>query len=163
MTSVASTLRIDREICPAINKAFGISECKSVATSFSEIPGAHQFYSPTTSVSPFHSYLKELVCRSSEKCESRLQHLQSADYVDINYDAISQSLVVAAFTSKQTEPWQLTLQSLEVDKVEVGVLGLENPVAPESFTLSGFLHVVGVDKKLGMLEFVTSRTLLTSL
>jgi hypothetical protein len=70
--------------------------------------------------------------------------------VDITYDAISQSLVFAAFTSQQTEPWQLTLESLEAEKkVEVGVLGVEAPIAPESFTLSGFLHVVGVDDKLG--------------
>lgn len=142
----------DSEVCPLINKAFGISDCKSLDSSFSKIPGARQFYSPADSIAPFHDYLRELVCGSDadQKCGSRIDHLQNADYVDITYDAISQSLVLSAFTSQQAEPWQLTIAAPAPEqKVEIGVLGLDNAIDPEGITLSGFIHVVGVDNKLG--------------
>ena len=140
-------------MCPLVEKAFGVTDCKDTNTSFSEIPGARQFYSPAETISPSQSFLKELICGTDdgEKCGSKLEHLKDADYVDFTYDAIAQTLVVAAYTARKQQPWQVAMEILETNKkVEVGVLGVEKPIDPESFTISGFVHVVGHDKKLGM-------------
>ncbi|KAI5795199.1 PIG-X [Geopyxis carbonaria] len=142
-------------ICTLLNAAFSISECSSFEKSFVGIPGTHQFYHPLSHISSFRSYLEKLLCSvNTEKCKTRLGRLETADYVDLKYDAVSQTFVASAFWSRPKEPWRGTLKSLENDpKIEVGVLGHEKPMAEESFTLSGFLHVVGTDDKLEPVVF----------
>jgi hypothetical protein len=85
------------------------------------------------------------------ECKEQIESVGSADYIDLRYDAISQSLIINTFRSQPAEPWRETLQPVGTHKnIEVGVLGNEKPIATESLTLGGFLHVVGKDDKLGM-------------
>jgi len=83
------------------------------------------------------------------ECKEQIGSVELADYIDLRYDAISQSLIINTFRSQPAEPWRETLQAVGTHKnIEVGVLGNEKPIAAESLTLGGFLHVVGKDDKL---------------
>jgi hypothetical protein len=142
-------------ICSLLNDAFGLdaSDCKSFEDSFVEIPGGYQFYSPLASISALRSYVEKLLCAGSsdsDDCKSKVGPLESADYVDLKYDAISQTLVANTFWSRPEKPWQESIKSIKGhNNIEVGVLGNEKPMVEESLTLAGVLHVVAKDDKLG--------------
>lgn len=136
-----------------MNTVFGIDRCKSFRESFTELPGGYQFYSPLPSIAALPSYLAGLLCTgnpSSEDCKARVASIESADYVDIKYDAVSQTLTANVFWSQPQQPWQETVRPMEGHgNIEVGVLGNEKPMDDESLTLAGVLHVVGKGDKLG--------------
>ncbi|KAF8543553.1 PIG-X [Trichophaea hybrida] len=132
-------------ICNLLNNAFGVKNCKSLEESFIQVPGGYQFYSPLASIAAFRSYLDSLICSPNEKdCKTRTGSIDSADYIDIKFDAVSQILVANTFWSQPEKPWRETVRPTEGYKnIEVGVLGNEKPMDVESLTLGGFLHVVG--------------------
>ena len=76
--------------------------------------------------------------------------LGSANYVDIDFDTISQVLRISIFRHKPPDQAGWTEQFDNVSgavKVEVGVLASEKPTEPEEISLGGFLTVVGEDEK----------------
>lgn len=88
-----------------------------------------------------------------ESCRLRAASIKSADYLDIDYDAISQSLVLSAFwhSPPLAEAWDERIDNSQASiKVEVGVLANEKPTEPEELSLAGFLAVVGEDRKPSM-------------
>ncbi|MCJ1282978.1 protease B nonderepressible form [Xylographa opegraphella] len=76
--------------------------------------------------------------------------LGSADYVDIDFDTISQALTISTFHGEPPGQIGWTERFNNFDgavKVEVGVLATEKPTEPEELSLGGFLTIVGEDDK----------------
>lgn len=103
------------------------------------------------SLTDFATYLHQKICpEQHETCRRRAASLESVDYLDIDYDTISQSLVLSAFwhSPRPTRDWHERIDNSQASvKVEVGVLANEKPTHPEEFSLGGFLAVVGEDSK----------------
>lgn len=79
--------------------------------------------------------------------------LHSADYLDIDFDAISQSLVVTAFRQKPPPPgtWSASIERIGGSgKTEIGILANEDTVEPERISLGGFLTTLGESAQLGI-------------
>ncbi|MCJ1388379.1 protease B nonderepressible form [Xylographa bjoerkii] len=76
--------------------------------------------------------------------------LSSADYVDMDFDAISQALSISTFRGEPPNQIGWTERfnnSGGAIKVEVGILATEKPTEPEELSLGGFLTIVGEDDK----------------
>lgn len=76
--------------------------------------------------------------------------MESADYLDIDFDAISQALVINVFhaTPPNLGGWTEKISKLDrFAKVEVGILAPESPKQPEELSLGGFLTVLDEDSK----------------
>lgn len=76
--------------------------------------------------------------------------MESADYLDIDFDTISQALVLNAFhgTPPNLIGWTEKISKLDrFAKVEVGILAPESPNEPEELSLGGFLTVLEEDSK----------------
>lgn len=141
-------------VCDIVNPLFEIDTCHGLKESFIELPGAYQFYHPLKSIAHFRQYLQDKVCPlKDEECRGRFTALDDADYIDMKYDIISQSFVGSAFyaESEKSENIRLTRKTAD-QRVEVGVLGANPPMAEESITLSGSIHVIG-DEKMGASHF----------
>jgi hypothetical protein len=85
-------------------------------------------------------------------CRLRAHDLQWADYLDIDYDAVSHAFVLRAFWSQSRADdakWYEThLKGIKSsDTLEVGVLMNEISEEEEELRYSGFLTQVGRDKK----------------
>ena len=100
------------------------------------------------------TYVQQKICPKSDKvCAGRAALLRSATYLDVDFDAISQSLVLTAFysSSPDFDGWTEKISRLDYSaKVEVGVLAPESPQQPEELSLGGFLLVLGEDLKASM-------------
>lgn len=100
------------------------------------------------------TYLHQKLCpEEDESCRLRTASLRSADYLDIDYDTISQSLILSAFwhSPPLSETWDERIDNSQVSlNIEVGVLANEKPTQPEELSLGGFLAVVGQDSKPSM-------------
>lgn len=100
------------------------------------------------------TYLHQKICpEKDESCKRRVASLKSADYLDIDYDTISQSLVLSAFwhSSPPTGTWDERIDNSQASvKVEVGVLANKKPTQPVELSLAGFLAVLGEDRKPSM-------------
>lgn len=134
-----------------MNDAFAIDSCIGFRESFVEVPGAYQFYDPLKSVTSFRQYLQDKLCTEKDtSCLNRLAVLDDADYIDLKYDAASQELVGSAFFGQSEVSENVEIhKASSIDKVEIGILMHENPIAEESFTVGGQLHVIG-NQKFGM-------------
>lgn len=112
---------------------------------------AFQYHQPVPSLAELISYIQQKTCSASDPtCYARVATLSSADYLDIDYDAISQSLVLSIFrhVSPDSGTWDETLQKVAGSaNIEVGVLANEKPTEPEHLSLGGFLTVIGEDTK----------------
>lgn len=101
------------------------------------------------------TYIQQKVCVDNGLCKGRADALNLADHVDIDYDTISQSLVISAFWHSEatTGSWdeQIDKQGGSV-KIEVGVLATEKATRPEELSLGGFLAVLGEDIKPSTLD-----------
>ena len=83
--------------------------------------------------------------------------MESADYLDIDFDTISQALVLNVFhgTAPKLGGWTEKISKLDhFAKVEVGILAPESPNQPEELSLGGFLTVLGEDSKASKSRFV---------
>ena len=96
-------------------------------------------------------YIQQKICAHEDRaCHASAASLDSAHYLDIDYDAISQALVLNAFRSQSPSSriWNEKIQNLRGStNLEVGVLANEVPTKPEELSLGGFLTVVGEDEK----------------
>lgn len=149
-------------MCRLLAKAFGApSTCiGSFGDAFLELPtGTFQFYAPATDASAvlqqLHKYLSGVLCIGSKgrECERQLAPLERAVYVDVDYDAVAQTLVSNAFWAEDAErPWDETITQRKKDdtNIEIGILGQQSPMEEESFTMAGFVYTIGESKNLGM-------------
>ncbi len=101
------------------------------------------------------AYLQKRVCgQSNQLCLDQVLRLQSASYLDVDFDAISQAIILKAFWDHPPNTngvWDETLKVAATnDRVEVGILANEKPLEPEELNLGGFLTVVGEDDKPSM-------------
>lgn len=100
------------------------------------------------------TYIQQKICRANTACDNHAASILSADSVDIDYDSISQTLLISGYFSKSpgNHGWTEKIRQREFgwDKVEVGLLALERATSPEELSMSGFLTVVGEDDKLSM-------------
>ena len=86
-------------------------------------------------------------------CKSKAEILEYADYLDFDYDAISQTVVLSAFWhgNQSSGTWDESIDNRGgSDQAEIGVLTTEKPKNLEEVSLGGFLVVLGEDKKLSM-------------
>ena len=100
------------------------------------------------------TYLHQKICpEKDESCRLRASSLEFADYLDIDYDTISQSFVLSAFWHSPPfeEDWDECIGNSQASvNIEVGVLANEKPSQLEELSLAGFLAVVGQDSKPSM-------------
>ena len=112
---------------------------------------AYQNYVLLPTLKELTIYVKEKVCPSfGEVCYKKAATLSSADYLDIDFDAISQSLTINMFWHEYHNGglWNERISaSSENSKVEIGVLTNENPIEPGELKLGGYLTTLGEDSK----------------
>ena len=110
-----------------------------------------QFYSEVGSLKDFVLYVQQKVCANIySQCLADAVSLNLAQCLDIDYDAISQSLVLRVFWSQPPNPlgWTAEFRRLKTrHRLEVGVLANEKPRRPEEVSMGGFLTVLGEDQK----------------
>ncbi|KPI41586.1 Protein pbn1 [Cyphellophora attinorum] len=162
-------------LCRALHELFAPSaKCHAPDTSFTKADvlesefkttPALQYHATLPNLDHFVVYLQRTFCPgSSLLCIHSTSLLSTADYLDISWSAITQSLTVSAFWSrppsslidpasqhKTTDAWSLSLDipsATSQTRVEVGILSPEAITAdPQDLTLSGFLTVLGTDTK----------------
>ncbi len=121
-----------------------ISERFSSSTAF-------QYYTLLSSLEDFVTYIQQKICQGQDKgCLTKAAALHRTDYLDIDYDTISQALVLTTFHHAPPDSgvWNEHISKLpESAKVEIGVLANENPNNPEELSLGGFLITIGEDIK----------------
>ncbi|PYH98991.1 protein pbn1 [Aspergillus ellipticus CBS 707.79] len=150
-------------LCHILKTAFseGI-DCVNLRKSFTPAPThlttssspatTHNYYAPL----PTHrlaEYIAEKICPAEDKaCRDRAATLQSADSIDIDYDAESQTLVVSAYWGSAVTDggWteEISAPTRSRDRVEVGLLGTETATEAGEIKVGGLLGVVGVDTEL---------------
>ncbi|MCJ1256631.1 protease B nonderepressible form [Lignoscripta atroalba] len=148
-------------LCPLLRKLFGNElKCVSPEETFTGLPttserfassAAFQYYSLLPSLADLITYIQQKICLRDDKiCFAEATTLESADYLDIDYDTISQALVLSIFRhqSPKSASWNEQIHNHGgAVKVEVGVLANEKPTEPEELSLGGFLAVIGEDDK----------------
>jgi|SRR5579871_2113002 len=96
-------------------------------------------------------YIQNKICNSLDvQCQLRAHDLANADYIDMDYDSISHSVTFKAFWARPPnfdEVWHDTHRKVANDTIEVGVLMNEQPDELEELRYSGWLTVIGKDKK----------------
>ncbi|KAL9031565.1 MAG: hypothetical protein Q9196_000413 [Gyalolechia fulgens] len=112
---------------------------------------AFQCYQALPSCKDFVLYVQQNICPSTDtRCFERANRLQQADYLDIDYDAISRSLILTSFYHKPPEldGWDENINThRNSSNTEVGLLSSERAIAPEELSVGGFLIVIGEDHK----------------
>lgn len=124
-----------------------------------------QYHDLLPSLQNLVTYVSEKVC-STDDCRDKTSSLLSASYVDFDYDSISHALIINVFWAEGPANgglWNEEVSRGEADTMEVGVLNNEVPIEPEELSLSGFLTVVGEDKKASACSDQPRRCLLLTL
>lgn len=109
---------------------------------------AYEYYLPHSHHNKFAlvDYILQTCPLSDKSCRTRAERLRDADYIDIDFDAISHSVNLISYWSSQ--PWDLSISNTgPKDRLEVGILSNEKPIELEELNLAGFLTVVGEDTK----------------
>lgn len=107
-------------------------------------------YGVLPSLNDFVTYIQHKVCLPlHQSCLDGAELLRTASYLDVDYDAISQSLKLNSFhhaspPSGWTEDMSRVTSSATL---EVGVLAPEMATDPESLSLGGFIATLGKDEK----------------
>lgn len=111
---------------------------------------ARQYYQ-IASIDGLIVYFQNKICdRLDVQCQLRANDLANADYIDMDYDSISHSVTFKAFWARPPNPdgvWHDTHRKAVNHTIEVGVLMNEQPDEPEELRYSGWLTVIGKDKK----------------
>lgn len=120
----------------------------------------------------FEAYVEEKICsRSDKSCQESARLLRFAQYIDIDYDTVSQSVILSIFhaefpgsrlsptrhrvqsevdspVQRKTAGWNERIEDFEGSvPTEIGIFSNEKPTEPEELSLSGFLFVIGKDTK----------------
>ncbi|RYN53689.1 hypothetical protein AA0118_g9417 [Alternaria tenuissima] len=140
-------------------------KCASTSTSSTKMPILSERFSMSTT-SQYYSYIGsikqmkhefwEIICNPKvfeigDRCRKVVTDFFESDYIDIDYDTISRSVVLTAGRAQAIEgdkPWVETIDLPTKDAtVEIGVLTLEGNADPEDIQFGGFLTVLGQDEK----------------
>ncbi len=117
-------------------------------------PSALHCYDLVPSLKDFILYIAQSICpESNVQCLRRADHLQEVDYLDIDYDAVSQSLTLTAFhqAAPVSRSWSEELTPYNYStRTEVGVLSAQKATDPEELALEGILLVLGEDRSPSM-------------
>ena len=107
----------------------------------------YHFYQLLPSLSALRDFIFHKACKGElhGKCAEWAEALASADYIDIDYDAISQVVTTKLYRSRSSEgdQWNEQIGKDDGSKTEVGVLSPTLSTDPEKLTVGGFLVVVG--------------------
>ena len=111
-----------------------------------------QCYVNLSSLTDLVTYLQQKICpKSSKTCYARAAALQFADYIDLDYEDSSQTVVLTSLWHRpplEQVTWIETISdSHEKGPVEVGVLANELSVRAGEVSLGGFLVVIGKDER----------------
>ena len=119
-----------------------------------------QFYDRIFSSRSLATYVTERFCKlKDDACVIDAQRISSADSIDIDYDAVSQSFEISVYihepppSEKQDGPevWNDLISNYEgYIATEVGLLHEEKPREAEHLKLGGYLIVIGKDEKASM-------------
>ncbi|KAI9784999.1 MAG: hypothetical protein M1839_001196 [Geoglossum umbratile] len=147
-------------LCRLLRKVFGELKCQTPEKSFTRLPliserfstsSAFQYHQSLASLGELTTYVQQKICPSSDNaCHGKALAIQSASYLDIDYDTISHALVLNAFWERAPDPglWNDVFEVVgDKEKIEVGVLANEVPLEPEELKLGGWLTVVGEDEE----------------
>ncbi|KAK5090007.1 protease B nonderepressible form [Lithohypha guttulata] len=161
--------RNNDKLCPLLHRIFSESlRCVSPEISFSRpdilserfaSAAALQYYSLLPSLEKLVTWIQEHVCPpSGVGCRHNAALLNSASYVDIDYDSISHALTFAAFWSEpptttmgMVEGWQtynnwnILVDPSPSDRNEVGILKASPGSEAAQIEMEGILTVVGED------------------
>ncbi|GAM84209.1 hypothetical protein ANO11243_022020 [Dothideomycetidae sp. 11243] len=108
---------------------------------------AYQYYQQLPLINNLVDYISANYCsgtKSASSCTDRVQSLQQASFLDFDYDAISQSIVVTAVWPP-TRHSSMDRKRSANDRVEIGILNREKATEEEQLSLGGFLTVLGDD------------------
>ena len=141
-------------VCQLLEKVFGLDNCQDFKSSFIEIPGSYQFYSPLRSASTFVQYLQNHLSEKDTGRRSEVQSLESAEYIDVTYDAIAQTLVLSSVHAPNQPKWDgSSITNAKTSGVELGVLGNITPMEEEGLTLAGFIAELGESDDFGDISY----------
>lgn len=126
-----------------------------------------QYYDYLDEIGRMKGPLQQVFCgvggNSSHYCHNRVNSFVTSNYLDVDYDTISRSVVLTAQWAQAKDPngWELAgedakgwtekirLPSTDAT-VEIGVLSLEGNADPEDVQFGGFLTVLGQDERPSM-------------
>ena len=101
-------------------------------------------------------YVKEKLCPKGEtSCQKDALRLAHADHLDIDYDAVSQTLTISAYFEgavsdlgeKQREGWDESIGDYAASvPTEIGILSMQQATQPDEVSLGGFLVTLDKDK-----------------
>lgn len=106
-----------------------------------------QYFHPLPRLLHFQTFLARSICGEFKgACVNEAAALSYASYVDVDFDAISHAVTVAAFWRQGIEAEAartLPRRWREGDSVEVGVLQAEEAEEAEELKMGGYLTVIG--------------------
>ena len=112
---------------------------------------SHQYHHLLPSLNELSTYLEQKICPpGGTQCLSRAGAIASADYLDIDYDSISQALVIKTYRNQSPTvggTWNEEIKAIDDTKLEIGVLAPEQATEAEELKMGGFLIVIGEDDK----------------
>ena len=101
-------------------------------------------------------YVKEKLCpKGDTSCQKDALRLAHADHLDIDYDAVSQTLTLSAYFEgaisglgeKEREGWNDSISDYAASvPTEIGILSIQKATQPEDVSLGGFLITLDKDK-----------------
>lgn len=111
-----------------------------------------QYYSYLPSLAHASKYLSQKICQpSDQQCLNTAAALSDAQSLDVDFDAISSTVIISAYWNKHMDdgPWTETIkqEELKSDRIEVAILNAEEASSSEDIKLGGWLTVVGEDTK----------------
>ena len=111
---------------------------------------AYQYFHPLHSLIDLSIYIQQKLCSQlRERCFDTAASIKYADYVDMDFDAISQVFTLSIFHHKppNSDSWHSRISNRGgQNTVEVGVLTNEPTKEIVEQSLGGFLTVVGEDE-----------------
>lgn len=112
-----------------------------------------QYYEVLPSIKHLAIYVREKICsRLDRSCQTDAVRIASADYVDVDYDTISQTFTFSIFypnapvatAGKPTDGWDEVIDNYAGSiATEIGILSNEQPMQPEELSLRGVLITLG--------------------
>ncbi|KAL8772593.1 MAG: hypothetical protein Q9209_002254 [Squamulea sp. 1 TL-2023] len=136
------------------------SSTESLAKALIKIPGNYSrhrslpkfhYYGISRSLSDFVSYFQEKVCPKRNLDYSKAaKGLEKAAYIDIDYDAKSQELILTSFHHEPpgSQGWNEQIKRRHNSaRTEVGIFASQEATEPEELSFGGFLTVIGEDEK----------------
>jgi hypothetical protein len=154
--------RSAKRLCSLLRQTFGQRlKCDSVETAFtspplqsvqSASPASKQYFYYINSLQDFSIWIQKNVCgEDGIPCRLRARDLEKASSIDIDFDAMSQSMTLKTIWTRPNGDdgkWYETLSKGKNagDTLEVGVLMNEPPEEEETLRYSGFITQVGKDR-----------------